>query len=319
MTRSVDSILSRRRFQAEEKRDQRVSLLYKKAPELKEAKEAYLDLQRLRIRKSFQGKETHLEEEKIKDIAARIQDLYAKYGINDNFFLPDYLCPLCEDTGYIEGQSCSCRNKLLLEVRYDTSGIKKQLEKENFSSFDLSLFRKDRQEGEYISPYENMAELLPIMKKYVKNFGKAYENLYFFGPTGVGKTFMIHCITKGILDKGFQVYYQTAPSLLDFLVQFVFMFEEKREKHQPRYDLIYHADLLVIDDLGTEAINPRTLAALFELINCRLIGQKPTVISSNLTPLDIEDYYDSRISSRILGSYSIFDFFGSDLRKYIRS
>ena len=73
-------------------------------------------------------------------------------------------------------------------------------------------------------------------------------------------------------------------------------------------------DLLVIDDLGSEMKNTFTNSALFDCLNERLIHQKPTIISTNLSFRELQENYDERISSRVLGNFKRFSIFGDDIR-----
>ena len=53
-------------------------------------------------------------------------------------------------------------------------------------------------------------------------------------------------------------------------------------------------DLLILDDLGSEFTSPFVQAALYELINTRLIEGKRTVISSNLNLEGVRQRYSPR-------------------------
>ena len=83
-------------------------------------------------------------------------------------------------------------------------------------------------------------------------------------------------------------------------------------------DLIYSADLLIIDDLGTESPNTHKLTELFNIINTRLLNQNnritKTIISTNLSLQDLYDIYEERIVSRIIGNYNACYFYGDDIR-----
>ena len=81
---------------------------------------------------------------------------------------------------------------------------------------------------------------------------------------------------------------------------------------------VLEADLLIIDDLGTETLNSMKLSELFTIINTRILNfdnkVTKTIISTNLGIKDIFNIYQDRIGSRIAGFYDIFYFFGDDLR-----
>lgn len=315
-SRPVAEILEERRTRAIALRNEAVEKLYEKRPDFREIRLAIRNLQRDIVMLSFENKDVSLLKEELDALRLRENAVMAEEAIDESFFAPRYFCTDCEDTGFVNGKSCHCRERLKLEKNYDISSIERQLERQNFSTFDLSRFRKSRQEGEVISPYENMKELYTLLKEeYVAYFSEKSPNLFLYGPTGVGKTFLLSCVTKGVLDRGFHVYYQTAPELLDFLVQYSFMYAEGRQANKDRYLLSKEADLLVIDDLGTEFTNAKMTAELFLLINTRLLAGKPTIISSNLEPEELSDAYDDRIASRIQGQYRLFELFGPDQRR----
>ena len=81
---------------------------------------------------------------------------------------------------------------------------------------------------------------------------------------------------------------------------------------------IYSADLLIIDDLGTETKNSLKVTELFNIINSRLLNQDnkvtKTIISTNLSLQDMYNTYEERIVSRIIGNYNACYFYGDDIR-----
>ena len=71
---------------------------------------------------------------------------------------------------------------------------------------------------------------------------------------------------------------------------------------------------MIVDDLGTEMPGQFTTAALYGLINDRLLAGKPTIISTNLTIEEFERRYNRQIASRLRGSYVRVPFLGEDIR-----
>lgn len=316
---NVSDILAQRRQDAEKKRDRRVEALYAAHPEM-----ACLHQERLQKGRALLGRILTMREEERKIAEAELRRCreeelagWKALGISADAFLPDYVCSDCHDEGFVDGVSCHCRNRLLAEARYDMSAVGKRIATENFKTFNLLLFRQDRQADEPCSPYENMADLRRRMKEeYIPTFSRRSPNLYFYGPTGTGKTFLLNCIVKELLDRGVQVYYRTAPQLLEFLTTYSFSYAtERTEQDRAKHDFAFSCDLLVIDDLGTEFLTDKMRAELFELLNARIVAALPTIISSNVRLEELGDLYDERIASRIAGEYVPFAFFGSDLRR----
>ncbi len=78
--------------------------------------------------------------------------------------------------------------------------------------------------------------------------------------------------------------------------------------------MVFQSDLLILDDLGTEFLTVVTAAELFNIINTRFLERRPTIISTNLSPGDFEKQYSDRITSRLLGNYTMLKFIGDDIR-----
>ena len=154
--------------------------------------------------------------------------------------------------------------------------------------------------------------------EFVENFDNPNtHNLLFTGNTGLGKTFMSNCIANELIQKGKNVLYQTAPVLLETVI------DNKMNKYKTSfqdnfYKNVLESDLLIIDDLGTECLNSMKLSELFTILNTRLLNLNnkvtKTIISTNLNINNIFKSYEERIGSRIAGFYDIYYFFGDDLR-----
>ena len=197
------------------------------------------------------------------------------------------------------------------------SNIKARIEKENLSTFNIDVF-SDIKEGNINSQKNNITNILSAVEQYVYSFNtKTSNNILFYGPTGQGKTFFCNSIAKNLMDKGFVVIYQTSFKLIDIIEEY--RFKSKGESSKAKYDLMFESDLLIIDDLGTEFNNSFTNTEIFNIINGRLLKNKPLIISTNLGLKEIENVYSERVSSRILGHFDIYKFFGPDIRWTINS
>lgn len=239
-----------------------------------------------------------------------------------DFLEPNYECKICNDTGFVQknGKSimCSCLKQKIYDIAYNKSNMG-NLERENFGTFNIRLFSdkadKERFKSE-ISPRENINLLREKAVNFIENFDDPIEkNLIFTGGTGLGKTFLTNCIANEMLKQGRTVLYQTAPVMLDEIL------DEKFGKASVDFNLmenILNVDLLIIDDLGTEKVNETKITELFTIINTRLLNQNhkitKTIISTNLTANELFEVYTSRIGSRLAGSYRFLRFFGDDIR-----
>ena len=262
---------------------------------------------------------------KVIQLKTEKEQLLKDNKIPSNFLEPNYECSICKDTGYIQLENyastlCSCLKQKLLDISYNKSNIS-NLCKENFNTFRPDIF-SDLIEPEKnkmnISPRQNILSIKQKCINFVENFDDPNtHNLLFTGNTGLGKTFMSNCIANELIKKGKNVLYQTAPVLLETVIDNK-MSKYKNASQDNFYKNVLEADLLIIDDLGTECLNSMKLSELFTILNTRLLNLNnkvtKTIISTNLNINNIFKIYEERIGSRIAGFYDIYYFFGDDLR-----
>lgn len=266
---------------------------------------------------------------KVSELKFEKQQILKEYKIPENFLQPHYECSICKDTGYIQVENsasclCSCLRQKLLDISYNKSNIS-NLGKENFDTFNLNIFPDQPDPEKYkiaISPRQNMMNIKSKCVEFIENFDNPEtHNLLFTGNTGLGKTFMSNCIANELIKKGKNVLYQTAPVLLETVIDNK-MSKYKNSSQDDFYKNVLEADLLIIDDLGTECLNSMKLSELFTILNTRLLNLNnkvtKTIISTNLNINNIFKNYEERIGSRIAGFYDIYYFFGDDLRFKIK-
>ena len=228
-------------------------------------------------------------------------------------FGEDYLdekpvCSHCEGVGYIGTQMCRCLQELCRQEQ------KKELSllscgQGDFADFKLEYYA-DQVDSRYgASPRTIMERNLKLCQRFAKNFGSG--NLLFVGGTGLGKTFLSACIAREVADRGYSVAYESAGHLFSKLEKNRFSPDEASEAEVYRLE---HCDLLIIDDLGTELPGNFVTAALYNLVNDRLLTGKPMVISTNLNIDEIAQRYSPQIASRLQGSFLRLTFVGDDIR-----
>lgn len=253
------------------------------------------------------------------------EEILKKENIDESYFKPNYECDKCKDTGYItypdkKTEMCNCLKQKLINISYNKSNLS-NLQKENFKNFNFNKFSNEINIGKYnmnISPRENIKNIKMASENFIKNFNNPEtKNLFFTGNTGLGKTYMTNCIANEILKQGKTVLYQTAPVLLENIIDNKFN-KYKTNNTNDFNNQVLNVDLLIIDDLGTECINNMKLSELFTILNSRSLNLNnkitKTIISTNLSIEKIFSVYEERIGSRIAGFYDIYYFFGDDLR-----
>jgi len=223
------------------------------------------------------------------------------------------ICATCSGTGYVGSTMCSCLGELCRQEQ------KKELTflsagQERFDQFRLDYYsdRPDPRTG--YSPRSVMERTYQNCRKYAAGFTMEAGNLLFSGNAGLGKTFLSACIARTVADRGYSVVYESASHLFHTLEKARFEANEENRRAAAKYN---DCDLLIVDDLGTELPGQFVTAALYTLINDRLLESKPTIISTNLVEDDFAKRYGPQIASRLKGCYRRMTFVGEDIRQLL--
>lgn len=249
--------------------------------------------------------------EKIQQLSKERVAILAQNGYPKDYLDMHYDCPLCKDTGYIGSEKCACFQKAAVDLLYTQSNIRSILNTENFSHFSFDYYSSD-----FTDASSGITSLDSAKNAYEKSWDfidgfPCGNNLLIYGDTGVGKTYLTHCIAKELLDRSFFVLYFTSFDLFDLLSKNAF---EKDAEAADMAQFVFDCDLLIIDDLGTELTNSFISSQLFCCINERIINKKSTVISTNLTMEDFLDAYSERTFSRVTSNYTMLKLVGNDIR-----
>ena len=220
------------------------------------------------------------------------------------------ICDRCGGSGYIGSNMCECLTELCRQEQ------KKELTflnigRESFDQFRLEYY-PDRMDPKWgVNVRAVMEKTYNTCRKYAYGFTERSGNLLFSGDTGLGKTFLSACIARTVADRGYSVVYESAGHLFAKLERAKFSGDEAAREESAKYNA---CDLLIVDDLGTEMPGQFVTAALYSLINDRLLSGKPMIISTNLNTDDLSRRYSPQIASRLRGSFTRVAFLGDDIR-----
>ncbi len=302
------------RAKAESDRRERIDEIYNKFGRIKEIDN---EINRIgfsaisNISKNPQNAEVYKYEMKQ---AIQALDAEKKRILAENGYPPDYTdlrhrCEKCGDTGYIGSKKCSCFINRLIKESYAASNIP-DLENYILENFRLDYYSQQTMTDENTSPYERMKGIKEIAADFCDNFETETRGMLFCGKPGLGKTYLSKCIAKKLADKGKTVIYISSIGLINVFYDFQF----GRENDGIQKELLYTSDLLIIDDLGTEAETKNTLPYLFDILDTRISRGKKMIINTNHTLQAITHRYSERFSSRLFGNFKILKFLGTDIR-----
>ena len=245
-------------------------------------------------------------------LSKKKESLLLANGYPADYLSPIYTCPDCQDTGMIGEERCHCFKQAVVDLLYAQSGLASVLEEENFDTFSFSYYNNTMIDPKTkLTPYQNMQRIYDTCQSFVRNFDTEFNNLLFYGNSGLGKTFLSHCIAKELLGTAHTVLYLTAYELFDILGKAMY---HEEEDFAVSGEHILDCDLLIIDDLGTELSNAFTLSRLSLCINERFLNRRSTIISTNFGVQELAEHYGERNFSRIFSSYTPLRFFGEDIR-----
>ena len=158
---------------------------------------------------------------------------------------------------------------------------------------------------------QHMAQVLEYCKYYAAHFSpRESTSLYLFGSAGLGKTHLALSIANTVLQKGCDVVYVSAQNAFDAIER-----ERFASGEGDTMATLQSAELLILDDLGTEYISPYVNSCLYSLVNTRVCRRLPTIYTSNIVnDADLQRRYTEKVVSRLLGSCETLCFCGTDIR-----
>lgn len=238
------------------------------------------------------------------DIRQKRGALLVAHGYPADYTDIKHSCDKCNDSGYVGINMCQCMKSELAAALLEASGIGKLAKNQNFENFDFNFYKEGKER-------DNARKVYNDLKKFADNFNSQTDDCFLLvGDTGLGKTHLSTAVAVRVIEKGYDVTYETMQTMMDDFAENQF-----RGASSDNVQKYYDADLLIIDDMGSELTNQFTVSVLYNLINQRSNKYKPTIISTNLSQVELREKYADRITSRIFGTYRPLVFKGTDIRR----
>lgn len=250
----------------------------------------------------------------------RRNELLASIGWSELDLAPRFTCPNCQDTGLFGGRICSCIRALEQDMRREEINKASALSISSFESMDTSRYPDlyDPNLGCTVRQY--MSERLAELKEYAETFGRDSSSLLLCGNAGLGKTHAALAIAGVVLDKGYDVIYISSQELFGHLDKVrKASFDSEDYGSDSMMEAVLSADLLILDDLGTEYYSQFVSSCLYTILNSRIGRKQPTIYTTNITDSAVfESRYTEKIASRLTGSCEPILFLGRDIRQMDR-
>ncbi|MBQ6469246.1 MAG: ATP-binding protein [Lachnospiraceae bacterium] len=303
-----------KRQYAREALEERRSEIYRAVPALREVDQeiAKAGIRAAKSRILGSGYDPSSLREELSALSKKRAEMLQSAGFSPDALEMRYECPYCRDTGFVDGQKCRCFLDAQSRLLYDRYRLGNILKKENFAHFSFDWYSDTITDEKTGLSERQYAQIAYDRARYTAgHIGESGSSLFLYGRTGVGKTFLTHCIAKEALDRGMTALYFTAGEFVSLMENTVF---GRREDSSFSDRMVLTCDLLIIDDLGTELTNAFVSSRLFRCVNERILADRTTVISTNLSLEEFRETYSERVFSRIASQYSIVKLVGDDIR-----
>ncbi len=241
------------------------------------------------------------------ELAAAKRSLLLAFGFPEDYTDIKYHCQLCSDTGYVGIDMCKCLRRELVLASLASSGLSSLIRNQSFETFSLDYYQNNDKTV--------MAMAVNTLKAFAENFNpKNGTSWLLIGPTGLGKTHLSTAVAVELIKKGYDVVYESTQQIMTDYETVRFSSNYASDREMPDLTRYTDADLLIMDDLGTEMTTQYTISCLYNIINGRINRNLSTIISTNLPQKDLRERYSDRITSRLFGEYHPIVFTGSDVR-----
>lgn len=228
-------------------------------------------------------------------------------------------CPFnqCDGSGYVHVEDedgrywtneCRClvvrRQQARIERLFEAARVPRRYQGKHLENFDPQWQRGAWQ----------------IARRFVDRFdelrAEGKNGICFMGTPGTGKTHLAYGILQSLLARGVPGICGSVPDLLDLLRPAGPGDDRRQAEAAERLELLKHADLVALDDLGAERSTEWATERLYVILNARYSDQLATVITTNVLLEDLEGLPGwGRIVSRLFEMCHLVRLDGPDYRK----
>lgn len=212
--------------------------------------------------------------------------LKEKFGRDGEWlYLP--CTPQCEEVAERKEWEREVRQKKI-EGLMRRSGMPRRLAAATFENYDSAF-----------SPAAKRAESAAL--RYINLWPHNRDEgrgLYLCGGVGTGKTHVAAALARTLVEyHHVPTLFVTVPELLDHMRPGI---REAADERDEWATAAMNADLLILDDVGTEKGSEWVRERLFVLVNHRYREQLPTIYTSNIGPRDLSGQLGERVASRLV-------------------
>lgn len=308
------AVYEERQRENEREENRRRAEIAAKAPEIEQLLRQRHEMVLASVRGAFVSGTVSSPEKRMAEYNEKIAALLRAKGYPADYLGPVCRCAKCGDTGYVYEHSLKQPCECLKEAyRAFLAQAGEQLDKhKTFERFDPTRFPEEALPGTDVTQREYME----IVRKKCRQFADGVpdgpvKTLLLHGGSGLGKTYLLHCVANAVRERGIEPRYETAYDLLSALKSAYF------SRGEPLAQAYFDVPLLLIDDLGMEPmIENITVEQFYNLLNARLNRGLFTVVSTNLSRTELQKRYTERVSSRLLDTRTgmAIPFLGKDIR-----